>query len=156
MGLCAVLFAMALSQLQVTSAREASVTTVFSFTNNNTFFENLAVRANDKILATRPDVPELWSIDPDQKTGHLLLSISTTEALLGITEVGFDTFFFVSTNLTLATISVAPNTSALWQLSFQGCTPKVKLFTELPQVEFPTAWPLGMTGHCFWPIRQRA
>ncbi|KAK3897980.1 hypothetical protein C8A05DRAFT_38445 [Staphylotrichum tortipilum] len=51
------------------------------------WFENIAVRPNGKILATRGDAPEIWQIDPATGQGSLLISVAGAFNLTGIAPV---------------------------------------------------------------------
>jgi len=68
-------------------------TVVFQLPNKGTWFENLAVRSDGTILATRVDVPEVWIIDPAKKTGSSLLTLPAPfTSVTGIAELSTDVF----------------------------------------------------------------
>ena len=118
-----------------------SVKTVFQLTQNETWFENLVVRPNGKILATRIDVPELWSIDPSDNTknaGSLLYTFPNATSLLGITEIAHDNYAIVAGNFSLSTIKSTPGSYAVWTIdvSNKDKEPKAELLAPIPGGEF--------------------
>src|SRR5438105_4501375 len=48
---------------------------VYQLPNKGSWFENLAVRSDGTILATRLDVPEVWIIDVDAQTGSAMVKL---------------------------------------------------------------------------------
>ena len=118
-----------------------SVKTVFQLTQNETWFENLVVRPNGKILATRIDVPELWSIDQSDNTknaGSLLYTFPNATSLLGITEIAHDNYAIVAGNFSLSTIKSTPGSYAVWTIdvSNKDKEPKAELLAPIPGGEF--------------------
>lgn len=133
-------------------------TTIFTLpgTLPNSWFENLAVRPNGKILATRGDAPEIWQIDPVTSTGALLVSVSGAYNLTGITQVNFspgggpphtrplETYIFSSSHIP-APLVVTPGSAKVWKLtfSFPSGSPAVSLLAAMPSAGFlngATAW----------------
>ncbi|KAK5654235.1 hypothetical protein OQA88_7410 [Cercophora sp. LCS_1] len=121
-------------------------TTIFTVpgTLPNSWFENLAVRPNGKILATRGDAPEIWQIDPATSTGSLLVSVAGAYNLTGIAEVvprkkhgkRPETYIFASAYIP-APFTVAPGSAKVWKLRFSSTgTPSVSLLTALPSAGF--------------------
>lgn len=121
----------------------APVSTVFQLDHNQTWFENLVVQRNSSILATRIDVPELWSIDPatkngtsSQGTGSLLYKFPNATSLLGIAEVEKDVFAIVSGNLSLPSTIPTPGSYKIWTIDLTGEKPHAKLLAPIPDGVF--------------------
>ncbi|KAK4156616.1 hypothetical protein C8A00DRAFT_30469 [Chaetomidium leptoderma] len=119
------------------------------------WFENLAVRPNGLILATRGDAPEIWQIDPATGQGALLVSVTGAYNLTGIAEVlppphqrpqrrrqqnCAETYVFGSSHIP-APLQVEPGSAKVWTLQFPsgGCTtaaPTVALLAAMPNAGF--------------------
>jgi hypothetical protein len=129
----------------------ATLTTIFTLpgpTLPGSWFENLAVRPNGKILATRGDAPEIWQIDPATNTGSLLVSVTGAYNLTGIAEVRprhhgkgktrhvHETYIFASSYIP-APFTVAPGSAKVWKLTFgHSGTPTVSLLAAMPSAGF--------------------
>ena len=67
--------------------------TVFQLESIGTWFENIAVRSNGLLLATRVDAPEVWQIDPTTGTGSVVVTFPPPiTGVTGITELTADVF----------------------------------------------------------------
>ncbi|KAK0718571.1 hypothetical protein B0T26DRAFT_752483 [Lasiosphaeria miniovina] len=67
--------------------------TVFQLDNIGSWFENIAVRANGRLLATRIDLPQLWEIDPASGDGAAVVTWpAPITSVTGITELTPDIF----------------------------------------------------------------
>ncbi|KAF4865704.1 hypothetical protein CGCSCA1_v013884 [Colletotrichum siamense] len=110
----------------------ATSSTVYQLERNNTWFENLAVRPNGDILATRLDAPEVWLIEPTTGEGRALVTVSGVLGTIGITEIAPDLFVFGAANLTISPLDVAPGSSKLFSLDLSKKDPEVKLITPMP------------------------
>ncbi|PYH90712.1 hypothetical protein BO71DRAFT_452592 [Aspergillus ellipticus CBS 707.79] len=94
--------------------------TIFQYSDNGTWLENIAVRQNGSILTTRLDVPELWEIDPTWTRNASLIH----------------TFPGVSTgNFSIQTLST-PGTYALWQVDLTSTEPNVSIIAQVPKADF--------------------
>jgi hypothetical protein len=51
------------------------------------WFENLAVRPNSRILATRGNAPEIRQIDPATGTGDILVSLAPSTVAFNLTGI---------------------------------------------------------------------
>ncbi len=70
-----------------------STRVIFQLPNKGTWFENIAVRPNGVLLATRVDVPEVWAIDPASGAGTTLHSLpAPINSITGITELSPDVY----------------------------------------------------------------
>ena len=71
-----------------------------------TWVENLAIRSNDAILATLLTTPELYQIDPSQRTDPILIhTFPFALGLAGITEAEPDVFYIVAGNSTVPALT---------------------------------------------------
>ncbi|GIC93483.1 uncharacterized protein Aud_009971 [Aspergillus udagawae] len=120
----------------------SSTSTVFQFTRNGTWLENLAVRPNGSLLATRLDVPELWLIDPANtntaEAGSLFYTFPNATSLLGITEIDRDVYAVVVGNFSISTVTSTPGSYAIWRLDASGsAAPSASILARIPEAEFP-------------------
>lgn len=114
------------------------ITTIFQLDRDFTWFENIAVRASGKLLVTRTDVPEIWTIDPFTKSGSRLVSVPGVNSLLGITETKPDVFVFAAANFTFQT-GFEAGSAQMWELRFTNCAPgpSIRLLGDLPNAGLP-------------------
>lgn len=117
------------------SSISRSTETIFSLPSVPSWFENLAYRpSTDTVIATRLDIPQIWSINPATREGTLLANVTQTTGLIGITQLTSspDTFIVASANFS---DTVQPNSSVLWDLTFSddGCT-SVRQAAAVPQM----------------------
>lgn len=145
------------------SASSPSVSTLFSLPDTSvpSWFENLAVRpGGQSILATRLDVPQLWSIDIDNAsstaTGTLVANATGSTALVGITAGSplapscsnqrrqqQEVYYIAGVNYTAQ--GVQPNSSVLYSLTYHhsSCSssttssPSPYTFTQKPALAIP-------------------
>ncbi|KAI8258225.1 hypothetical protein K4K58_003463 [Colletotrichum sp. SAR11_239] len=110
----------------------ATTSTVYQLEHNNTWFENLAVRSNGDILATRLDAPEVWLIEPATGKGRALVTIPGVLGTIGITETALDIFVFGAGNLSISPLDVVPGSLKLFSLDLSRKDPKVELITSMP------------------------
>ena len=144
----------------------ANITTIFSLPGPiqpASWFENLAVRPNGKILATRGDAPEIWQIDPaNPGSGSLLVTVSGAYNLTGIAQVKprrrrgngghghqqqeEEVYVFGSSHIP-APFQVAPGSAKAWTLRISASgTPTVVLLAAMPEARFINgiaAWDAG-------------
>ncbi|KAF4170820.1 hypothetical protein CNMCM8694_004091 [Aspergillus lentulus] len=118
-----------------------SISTVFQFTRNGTWLENLAVRPNGNLLATRLDTPELWLIDPANtnpaEAGSLFYTFPDATSLLGITEIDRDVYAVIAGNFSISTVTSTPGSYAIWRLDASGRAPSASILARIPEAEFP-------------------
>lgn len=141
----------------------SSPTTIFTLpgpVQPASWFENLAVRPNGLILATRGDAPEIWQIDPATGQGGLLVSVEGAFNLTGIAQVipldetDDETYVFGSSHIP-APLEVEPGSAKVWTLRFPSNpttttntvgSPAVSLLAALPSAGFIngiTPWDAG-------------
>ncbi|KAJ5326861.1 uncharacterized protein N7506_009963 [Penicillium brevicompactum] len=117
------------------------VSTVFQLGQNNTWFENLAVRSNGNILATRIDSPELWSIVPSGNSsqighGSRLMKFPNATSTMGIAEIDHDVFAVLTGNVSLPAINPTPGSFVVWTVNLTTAVPGVKILADIPGGQF--------------------
>ncbi|KAI8294244.1 hypothetical protein K4K56_002811 [Colletotrichum sp. SAR 10_98] len=120
-----------------------STSVVFQLNQTGTWFENLAVRPNGQIVATRMDLGQLWLIDPFAKTGKKLVDVPGVISTIGIAEYKPDVFAFGGGNFSLNPVSLAAGSMKVFSLNLTKELPVVTLITPLPDAGFAnglTAW----------------
>ncbi|KAF7560112.1 hypothetical protein G7046_g4019 [Stylonectria norvegica] len=115
----------------------SSTKTIFQLSSQPSWFENIAIRPNGTLLATRVDTPELWAIDPSTSTGKSLLRLPDSAApvngLSGICEVSPDVFAIGSLVFDIATGPKGGN-SAIWLADLTGAEPKLTKIADTPEI----------------------
>jgi len=111
---------------------------IYQLPNKGTWFENIAVRSNGTILATRVDVPEVWTIDPVARTGAVLLKLpSPTTSTTGITELSPDVFALGAGQYDMAKGAI-DGTMEIWVFSLTdgeaAAQATLRLLVKLPDV----------------------
>lgn len=109
------------------STAVASVSTLFSLPAIPSWLENLTIRpSGNTILATRLDVPQLWSIDIPTGEGTVLANAPSSAALVGITQrlpsssprrQDEDEVYYIA-GVNYTSTGVAPNSSVLYSLTY--------------------------------------
>lgn len=98
------------------------------------WLENIAVRHNGRLLVTRLDVPEVWSVDAASGREKLVARFPAATSALGITEVEHDVFAVAIGNFSIATSSPTPGTYSIWCLDAR--TAKTHKVADVPQAAF--------------------
>ena len=98
--------------------------------------ECLAVRSNGAILATRLDVPELWTVDPVTKTSSRVTSFPNALGLTGVAEISPDVFVVVAGNFSTTTFDIGNGSWSVWKVDLTGATPKQTLLKAVPEAGF--------------------
>jgi hypothetical protein len=118
-----------------------STSVVFQLEKNNTWFENIIVQPNGNLLATRLDVPELWSIVPGPNntmgSGSSLYTFPNATSLLGIASISHNTYVVISGNVSLSTFTATPASFAIWTIDVT--TPDyliTRLLVRIPEASF--------------------
>ncbi|OJJ42666.1 hypothetical protein ASPZODRAFT_137048 [Penicilliopsis zonata CBS 506.65] len=127
-------------------AAELNTTTVYQFSSNDTWLENLAVRSNGIILTTEIGPPaSLLAFDPREETPQkvVLHTFDSVLGLSGITEAAPDVFYITGANTTADNISDPPaNATHVWRVDFTGNNENQP---EISLIARPTA-PTGFNG----------
>lgn len=118
-----------------------STSVVFQLDKNNTWFENIIVQPNGNLLATRLDVPELWSIVPGPYntagSGSSIYTFPNATSLLGITSTSHNTYVVVSGNVSLSTFTATPGSFAIWTIDVTIPEhPIARLLVRIPEASF--------------------
>jgi hypothetical protein len=112
------------------------VSTVFQLDNSGTWFENLAIRPNGEIIATRMDTPELWLINPITRKGRSFVTIPGVTGAIGISQHTHDTYVVGAGNVTADPFDFEAGSMKIFLLKFKGGSPSLKLVTALPNAMF--------------------
>lgn len=156
------LLILSLCQLTVATVTPTTLFTLPGAVKPSSWFENLAVRPNGRILATRGDAAEIWQINPATGTGALLVSLAPSTGafnLTGIAEVHNDhhhrrlphqdvveTYIFGSSHIP-APFQVTPGSAKVWKLQISSTgSATVSLLAAMPSAGFVngvTAWGNG-------------
>ncbi|RAL00745.1 uncharacterized protein BO80DRAFT_475216 [Aspergillus ibericus CBS 121593] len=137
---------LALTASDTLASASLPVRTVYQFSSNDTWLENLAVRSNGIILATEIGPPaSLLAFDPRSPNPkkNVLHTFNSVLGLSGITEAAHDIFYVTGANTTSANIGDPPaNATHVWRVDFTTGTdtnPNITLIAR------PTA-PTGFNG----------
>lgn len=90
------------------------------------WLENIAVRSDGSLLATRLDVPEIYLIDPQSGRSSLLASFPNVTGALGIAEYEPDVFAVAVGNLSLTTLSSTPGSYSVQSIDLNQGEGRVK------------------------------
>jgi streptogramin lyase len=101
--------------LSLDPAKSNLVTTLWTFPNE-TWIENLAVRANGNVLCTSLNRAAIYQVDPFKHVAETLHQFASTDGCLGIAETASDVFIVVTANVSLKT-----NTTWLGQCKDLAC-----------------------------------
>ena len=120
-----------------------NIQTIYQFPEN-TYVENLAVRANGQILLDLFTSPQLWLVDP-QVPGEALLIHEFPDALgiTGIAEYEPDVFAVLAGNFSFSTGECTKGSWSIWSVDLGGVTinstaslaaspPKVSKLADVP------------------------
>lgn len=120
-----------------------NIQTIYQFPEN-TYVENLAVRANGQILLDIFTSPQLWLVDP-QVPGEAVLVHEFPDALgiTGITEYDNDVFAVLAGNFSFSTGECTKGSWSIWSVDLGGAIinsnislaaspPKVSKLADMP------------------------
>jgi hypothetical protein len=113
-----------------------TVSLVYQFPTNGSWIENLAVRSNGKIVITRADIPELWSIDPSDDSASLIHTFPNATGIQGITEIQHDVFAIAVGILPTADAAASPGSWVIWRVDLNPRTPTFAIITAIPEALF--------------------
>lgn len=109
--------ALTIASASLTGVLAVAVREVASFPTG-VWLENLAVRSNGDLLATRIDKGEVISINPRTGAQHVVLSFPHTLSALGIAEVSPDVFAVATGNYSTST-GTTPGSYSIWTLDLR-------------------------------------
>ncbi|KAK5125023.1 hypothetical protein LTR85_001214 [Meristemomyces frigidus] len=92
-----------------------AVNLIYEFPNE-TWVENLAIRANGNILTTIIGRPEVWEVFPCNHTAQLVHTFPDATSALGIAEVEPDVFAIASGTFDLVTVTGTKGTWSIWTI----------------------------------------
>ncbi|KAM7211550.1 hypothetical protein V8F06_013073 [Rhypophila decipiens] len=127
----------------VASVNPVTVFTLPGPVKPSSWFENLVVRPNGRILATRGDAPEIWQINPSTGAGEMLVSLPPSTGafnLTGISRVhmgdGDEIYVFGSSHIP-APLQVTPGSAKVWTLEMANSgSASVSLLASIPAAGF--------------------
>ncbi|EKJ67681.1 hypothetical protein NXS19_007482 [Fusarium pseudograminearum] len=118
----------------------ASTKTLFQLTTQPTWFENIVIKSNGTILATRLDVPEVWAVDPETSSGFQVLRVPLPEeipnqALTGICSLKPDVFAIGAGSFHLLGVAKPePGSWSIWLADLTTEQPKVTKVADMPVI----------------------
>lgn len=91
------------------------VSTLWRFANE-TWIENLAIRANEKALCTSLSRAAIYQVDPFDHVASIVHQFSSTDGVVDISEIESDVFAAVTANVSLTTNTARPGSSKIWRV----------------------------------------
>ena len=128
---------------------DSLVRKVYQFPNE-TWVENLAVRANGKVLVTLISSPEVWEVDPfaTPATAELVYRFPDANSCAGIAEYAPDVFAVNVGNFSLKTFTYEVGSYSVWSIDMRSHwrggwdgsrhpeKPRAHKIADLPSAEF--------------------
>lgn len=114
-----VLLAAAVAALPFDPAKSNPVATLWTFPNE-TWIENLAVRANGNVLCTSLNRAAIYQVDPFKHVAETLHQFASTDGCLGIVETGSNIFVVVTANVSLRTNTAWPGSAKIWRVDVRA------------------------------------
>ncbi|KAF4997186.1 hypothetical protein FGRMN_4081 [Fusarium graminum] len=118
----------------------ASIRTLFQLPSKPSWFENITIRPDGTVLATRLDLPELWAVDPTTSSGYCVLRISLpddvpNQALFGICPLKPDVFAIgVGSYDLFGGTQSKPGSWSIWLADLTGEKPKATKAVDIPEI----------------------
>ena len=113
--------------------RNAEIIQLYQFPNE-TWIENLAVRADNQLLLGDLTLPNLYLLDPSKKESPTLIhQFDNATAVFGIAEYEPDVFAVGAGNFSLTEGNV-PGSYSVYKVDFTCSPPSVSLIAHAPQV----------------------
>jgi streptogramin lyase len=113
------LLATSMAALALNPANSNPVATLWTFPNE-TWIENLAVRANGDILCTSLNRNAVYKVNPFDHIAKTLHQFSSTDGCLGIAETASDFFVVVTANVSLKTNTAWPGSAKIWRVDVRA------------------------------------
>ena len=89
-----------------------------------TWLENLAIRANGKVLTTALSSPELFQVDNHGKDPlKLVHTFANATACTGIVKSGIDTFYVIAGNFSLNNFTAVPGSWSVYKVNLRPYFP---------------------------------
>jgi streptogramin lyase len=105
----------AIAALPLDPAKSNPVATLWTFPNE-TWIENLAVRANGNILCTSLNRAAIYQVDPFKHVAETLHQFASTDGCLRIAETSSNVFVVVTANVSLETNTAWPGSAKIWRV----------------------------------------
>jgi hypothetical protein len=105
--------------LALVPANSNPVATLWTFPNE-TWIENLAVRANGDVLCTSLNRNAIYKVNPFDHIAETLHQFSSTDGCLGISETASDIFVVVTANVSLKTNTAWPGSAKIWRVDVRA------------------------------------
>jgi hypothetical protein len=105
--------------LPLDPAKSNPVATLWTFPNE-TWIENLAVRANGNLLCTSLNRAAIYQVDPYKHIAETLRQFASTDGCLGIAETASDVFVVVTANVSLKTNTAWPGSAKIWRVDVRA------------------------------------
>jgi len=105
--------------LPLDPAKSNPVATLWTFPNE-TWIENLAVRANGNVLCTSLNRAAIYQVDPFKHIAETLHQFANTDGCLGIAETASDVFVVVTANVSLKTNTAWPGSAKIWRVDVRA------------------------------------
>ncbi|EEA24199.1 hypothetical protein TMatcc_007270 [Talaromyces marneffei ATCC 18224] len=116
---------------------EASPFTVFQYPDNGTWIANIANRPNNDLVITRADVPEVWTINVDEGTAHLAVTIPNVHNLIGISSIDDDEYVVIAGTLDTGTLTPVAGSFSAWKVSIESDGKgTASLIAAIPEAQF--------------------
>lgn len=107
------------SALPLGPANADAVSTLWTF-SNETWIENLAIRANGAALCTSLNRAAIYQVNPFNHIAETVHKFESTDGVLGISEVASDVFVVVTANISLKTNTAWPGSAKIWRVDLQA------------------------------------
>lgn len=95
------------------------VATLWTFPNE-TWIENLAVRANGNVLCTSLNRAAIYQVDPFRHFAETLHQFASSDDCLGIAETASDVFIVMTANVSLKTNTAWPGSAKIWRVDVKA------------------------------------
>ena len=109
----------AIAALPLDPAKSNPVATLWTFPNE-TWIENLAVRANGNTLCTSLNRAAIYQVDPFKHVAETLHQFASTDGCLRIAETSSNVFVVVTANVSLETNTAWPGSAKIWRVDVRA------------------------------------
>ena len=109
----------AVAALPLNPTNNDPVATLWTFPNE-TWIENIAVRANGNVLCTSLNRAAIYQVDPFRHVAGTLHQFASTDGCLGIAETASDVFVVVTANVSLETNTAWPGSAKIWRVDVRA------------------------------------
>lgn len=104
---------------------------------NETWVENIAVRANGKLLVSLISTPDIWQIDPLRNTAKRIHRFPSATSATSLVETEPDIFAVAIGNWSRRTFESAPGSWSIWKIDMRAeSRVEVSKVTDIPEANF--------------------